>query len=238
MPTDLLLGGDHSSEISLYLSSRVQTFAYRVTPVLLVKSFSVDTYTFCIKHATVVYERIYMQKARKKYYRRSPEFQPKQHDPIKLAYLAGIIDGEGCLYIGQATSARNGKIIRHHRCCLKVDSTDQILIDWLIDNFDGLNSAHTRWTSKKKYEREVHTWVVTGDKLLELCEQILPYLVIKKAHCENIIKFRKTFTNKIGQHTKPSEEALQIREECLKVSRQLNSRWHNHPLKNPSPLLP
>lgn len=179
-----------------------------------------------------------MQEPRKKYYRRSPQFTPKQHDPIKLAYLAGIVDGEGCLHIGQANVSHTGKITRHHRCCLKVDSTDQILIDWLIDNFDGLNSARTRWTSKRAYERPVHTWVVTGDKLLELCEQILPYLVIKRKHCENIIKFRKTFTNKIGEHTPPSEEMIQIREECLKVSRQLNSRWHNHPLKDSSALSP
>jgi hypothetical protein len=179
-----------------------------------------------------------MQQKRKKYYRRSPKFIPKQHDPIKLAYLAGIIDGEGCFFIGQINRSSHGKITRHNRGVVKVDNTDQILIDWLVTNFDGLNSARRRWSSKNKVEREVHTWVVTGDKLLELCQQIHPYLVIKKAHCENMIKFRLTFTNKIGQHTQPSEEILQIRDECLKVSRQLNSRWHNHPLKNPSALSP
>jgi len=179
-----------------------------------------------------------MKEERKKYYRRSPQNIPTTHNPIKLAYLAGIIDGEGCLHIGQANTNHKSKITRHHRCCLKVDNTDEILIDWLVSNFQGLNSARTRWTSKKKYERSIHTWVVTGDKLLEICEALLPYLVIKKAHCENIIKFRKTFTNKIGQHTPPSIDAIRIREECLLVSRNLNSRWHNHPLKNTSALSP
>jgi hypothetical protein len=169
---------------------------------------------------------------RKKYYRRQEQYVPKKHNPLDLAYMAGIIDGEGCFHIGQATTAYNGNIVRHHRCCLKIDNTEGQLIDWLIETFEGLNSARNRWTSKKKYERTIHTWVATGDRLLDLCEQILPYLIIKKRHCENIIKFRKTFSGKIGCNKKPSQESLEIRESCMKESRKLNSRWHLHPLKN------
>lgn len=179
-----------------------------------------------------------MQTPKIKYYRRSPEFIAKQHDALKLAYLAGIIDGEGCFYIGQIKRSYNGKITKHHIGIIKIDNTEEVLINWLINNFEGLNSARNRWTSKRKFERPIHTWVVTGDKLLELCQQIHPYLVIKKAHCENMIKFRATYTNKIGKNTAPTPDIIDIREECLHVSRNLNSRWHNHPLKNPSPLLP
>lgn len=173
-----------------------------------------------------------MQKQRKKYYKRSDKFIPKTYRPIDLAYMAGIIDGEGCLYIGQASRNFDGKITRHHRGLLKVDNTERILIEWIMKTFKGLESSVMRKTSSKKYERIIHTWVATGDRLLDLCEQILPYLTIKKKHCVNMIKFRKTFTNKIGQHTPPSNEAIKIREECLNVSRKLNSRWHLHPLKN------
>lgn len=179
-----------------------------------------------------------MPEIRKKYYRRSPQFIPKTYDPIKLAYLAGIIDGEGCFYIGQINRDYKGKITKHHHGIIKIDNTDEVLIEWLSNNFEGVNSARNRWTSKRSFERTIHTWVVTGDKLLELCHAIFPYLVIKKRHCENMIKFRETFTNKIGQHTTPSEEAQLIRQECLLISRNLNSRWHNHSLKNPSPLSP
>jgi len=168
---------------------------------------------------------------RKKYYRRSDQYSPKAYNPIDLAYMAGIIDGEGCFFIGQATSTRDGKITRHHRCCLKIDNTEECLIEWIMNVFSGVNSARNRWTSKKAYERTIHTWVATGDRLSDLCEQILPYLIIKKKHCENIIKFRKTFSGKIGCNKPPSQESIEIRESCLKVSRKLNSRWHNHPLK-------
>ena len=168
----------------------------------------------------------------KKYYKRSDKYIPKQYSVAALAYTAGIIDGEGCFYIGQAKSNRDGKIVKHHRGLLKVDNTEIDLIDWLTNTFNGVSSAVTRWTSKRKFERSVYSWVVTGDRLLDLCEQILPFLTIKKQHCENMIKFRKTFTNKIGQHTPISAKSVEIREECLLISRNLNSRWHNHPLKN------
>ncbi len=172
-----------------------------------------------------------MQK-RKKYYRRSEQYIPKQYDPLNLAYMAGIVDGEGCFFIGQANTDHKGKITRHHRCCLKIDNTDEILITWIMNTFSGVNSAINRWTSTRKYERTIHSWVATGDRLTDLCEQILPYLVIKTRHCANIIKFRKTFSGKIGCNKKPSKESLEIREVCMKESRKLNSRWHLHPLKN------
>jgi len=183
-------------------------------------------------YAIIAMKGIYMEKQRKKYYKRSDKFITKIYKPTDLAYMAGIIDGEGCLHIGQTRRDYNGKITKHHSGCLKIDNTDSILIEWIMNTFNGVNSACNRWTSKRKYERTIYTWVATGDRLLDLCEQILPYLTIKKKHCENMIKFRKTFTNKIGQHTIPNAEAIKIREECLKISRKLNSRWHSHPLKN------
>lgn len=171
-------------------------------------------------------------KEQKRYYRRPDQYIPKQYKPTDLAYMAGIIDGEGCFFIGQIVRKSSGKVAHHHRCCLKIDNTDERLINWIMDIFYGVNSARNRWMSKKKYERIIHTWVATGDRLLDLCEQILPYLVIKKEHCENMIKFRKTFSGKIGCNKTPSKESLEIRESCMKESRRLNSRWHLHPLKN------
>ena len=74
-------------------------------------------------------------------------------------------------------------------------------------------------------------WTATGDRLLDLCEQILPYLVIKKEQCELMIKFRKTYTGRLGSN-KVSVEALAIRQSCLEDIRKLNSRWHLHPIKH------
>lgn len=173
-----------------------------------------------------------MKKPRKKYYKRSEDFVPKIYEPADLAYMAGIVDGEGCFYIGLIPKkAGDGYINEHYRGLLKISNTCENLIDWLCKTFNGTNSATTRTTSSKKYTRDIYDWIATGDRLLDVCEQILPYLLLKKRHCEIMIQFRKTYTEQIGSH-KVSEENLQIRNNCLGKIRKLNSRFHLHPLKH------
>ena len=159
----------------------------------------------------------------------------KRFSPLDLAYLAGIIDGEGCFHICLLSKNSNdGYINPHYRGVLKVSNTDQKLIEWLKETFQGTDSACTRSTSSKKFEREVFDWVVTGFRLLDLCEQVLPYLIIKKRHCENMIRFKNTYPRvKTGRGNKIlSKDILDIRQSCLEESRKLNSRFHLHPLKN------
>lgn len=159
----------------------------------------------------------------------------KRFAPLDLAYLAGIIDGEGCFHICLLSKhANDGYINPHYRGVLKVSNTDPKLIEWLKETFKGTESACTRSTSTRKFERKVFDWTVTGFRLLDLCEQVLPYLIIKKRHCENMIKFKGTYPRvKIGRGNKIlSEDILKSRQSCLEESRKLNSRFHLHPLKH------
>lgn len=168
---------------------------------------------------------------------RNPNAKPytfKIFDPLHLSYLAGIIDGEGCFSICLLKkNVNDGYINPHYRGCMKVSNTDKKLIDWLKETFQGTESTVSRLTSSKKFERDVYEWVVTGFRLLDLCQQVCPYLIIKKAHCENMIKFKSSYPKeKIGRGNKIlSKETLELRQSCLVKSRQLNSRFHLHPLK-------
>lgn len=171
-------------------------------------------------------------KQRRKYYKRSEEYVPTIYKPTDLAYMAGIVDGEGCFYIGLIPKkSGDGYATAHYRGLLKIDNTDHVLIDWLNQAFSGSNSAATRFTSSRKFEREVFSWIATGDRLLDLCEQILPYLTIKRKQCEIMIQFRKTYTAKLGSN-KLSIESITARQQCLEDIRKLNSRFHLHPLRN------
>lgn len=175
-----------------------------------------------------------MPERRRTYYKRCKEFKATSYQSTDLAYMAGIVDGEGCFWIGEIPKKEgDGYITAHYRGLLKIDNTDARLLDWIDSVFSGTSSSRKRSTSTKRFERNVYTWTATGDRLLDLCEQILPYLVIKKDHCQNIINFRKTYTNKLGSN-KLSDEQIKARKECVLVSRNLNSRWHLHPLKQSS----
>ena len=155
--------------------------------------------------------------------------------PEQNAYLAGIIDGEGCMYIGRVKQGKYGSGWQWH-VTLSVTSCDKVLIDWLENTYGGRRAHRYRWTSKKKFYRPVYRWNATGPMLDHVLAVIEPYLTIKKPHCDVMSRYRKTCKN-IGSKRLPDHINDQ-RFALMKELRILNSRYHEHPLKNPSALSP
>jgi len=139
----------------------------------------------------------------------------------QLAYLAGIIDGEGCINI-----YRSGKYPRtDYSIRIYVVSTDKILIDWLQTTFGGLQyKRETRSGWKTKYE-----WIVERRLFDQLCNAVLPYIIIKKAQLELALRFRDSFgplTHKSNGQIMPlSPQIRAFRYECFVEMRRLNGRY-------------
>ncbi len=154
-----------------------------------------------------------------------------EHTWEEIAYLAGIIDGEGCFYIGKVKQGKYGNGFQWHSM-LKVTNCDESLIIWLEQTFGGSKDSRYRWTSKKAFTRPVYNWQATGEMLDYLLPKIIRYLIIKSDHAATMMLYRTTSRN-IGSKRLPPEVG-EIRDELLKKMRNLNSRWHNHPLKTES----
>lgn len=152
-----------------------------------------------------------------------------------IAYLAGIVDGEGCFYIGRVKQGKYGNGYQW-QCMLKVTSCDEALIMWLENTFGGAKDSRYRWTSKKAFTRPIYNWQATGTMLDYLIPLIYPRLIIKKRHCAVMGKYRSTCEN-IGSK-RLSDHTTELRTTYMTELRNLNSRWHNHPFKNPSALSP
>lgn len=157
------------------------------------------------------------------------------HEIWQIAYLAGLIDGEGCLYIGNVKQGKYGTGYQWHSM-LKIASCDEALIIWLENTFGGSKDSRYRWTSKQKFTRPVYNWQATGPMLDYLLPLVKPYLIIKKNQCDVMLRYRLTSKNIGSQRLSPeiNEQRLQLMAEM----RNFNSRYHDHPLKNPSPLSP
>ena len=155
------------------------------------------------------------------------KFTTNQTDE-NFAYLAGIVDGEGCFYFGNVKQGKYGNGTQWH-CHLSVTNTEKILIDWLYDLFGGNREHRYRWTSKKAFNRPIYRWNATGPLLEYVCQKIYSFLQNKKQHCKIMMEIRKTYAN-IGSRRLP-EHIVQKRIELLKKLRKLNSRYHDHPLK-------
>jgi hypothetical protein len=150
------------------------------------------------------------------------------HAQVQIAYLAGIVDGEGCFYIGHVKQGKYGNGLQWHSM-LKVTSCDEELIIWLENTFGGAKDSRYRWTSKQKFTRPVYNWQATGEMLDYILPKIKPYLIIKSKQCDVMIKYRLTSKN-IGSK-RLSQEVTEKRLELMSEIRNLNSRFHEHPLK-------
>ena len=92
----------------------------------------------------------------------------------EIAYTAGIIDGEGCIFAyrpNPKTHSRNITI------GVTVGITDMIIPCWLKAKYGGGLSEQAY--SNKKW-KSYATWGLTGPKCMTLLELLIPYLKIKK----------------------------------------------------------
>lgn len=156
------------------------------------------------------------------------EYVPELYDPIKLAYLAGIIDGEGCFTICKVHPAKYNRYEHpHYRGALQISNTKIELMQWLNNTFKNFNDSHKSYRRHivkvhKVYDRVIYEWIVQNYRLLDVCKQVLPYLVIKNRQCALMIEFRETYTH-WGVNTL-APEVIQKREELRLAMRALNAK--------------
>lgn len=154
----------------------------------------------------------------------------KEYTDTQAAYMAGIMDGEGTFFIGNYSGNRkNGD--KHFQTVIAVATTDKSLMDWLVNVFGGSFRAYTPKQMAKNSRRQVYRWQATSNRLLHICQIILPYLVIKKRQAEIMIEIRNTFNEeqniKGRQHTQNLPKGtLEIRQQLMDELKLLHTRTH------------
>ena len=159
-------------------------------------------------------------------------YERKEYTVSQIAYLSGIIDGEGSIYIGNFSCNKKTKV-PYYQTNIQVTNTDKPLIDWLIQTFGGLTSKRTAKQHTSNSRKQAYMWTASGDRVTHLCELILPYLIVKTKQCEIMIKMRATFTPnhcKVGkQGIQPhSVELMQLRQSLMDEIRSLHIRTHSY----------
>ena len=104
----------------------------------------------------------------------------------ELAYLAGIIDGDGFISIRPVNNTR--KIAIH----IGVVSTDLPLLEWIVERFGGY-VYHRPAPKKKPHWKTKYEWRLQHQHIVPVLKSIMPYLIIKKEHARLAIKFRETY---------------------------------------------
>ena len=130
-------------------------------------------------------------------------------DKAKYGYLAGIIDGEGCITIGRGFRP-NGTI--NYNAIIAVTNTNKDVIVWIQRNFGGgfYLSKGNDARCKPSYR-----WRLFKKESIELILlAILPYLIIKKQQAQILLNFVRL----------PRNDDVQKRQELSERIMKLNKR--------------
>ena len=136
-----------------------------------------------------------------------------------LAYLAGIIDGEGSVSIHLGLAKKKYPV---YIAQVVVVNSDVGLLDWIYSRFGGM--IHKKPTPKSGWatKRQCYTWTLTGYALDRVLSLVSPYMIVKKQQVDIVIAFRKTF-GPMHKGNKLPTDIAELRKSYCDTVKRLNA---------------
>ena len=140
-----------------------------------------------------------------------------------LIYLAGIIDGEGCITICREKKLRKHCLTIRYWCVVNVVNTNKVLMDWLHNTFAGKVRSRRpdciplNWKTPYQWER-------VAQQAKELCVEVLPYLKLKKAQAQILITFADAMKKPFYRHYGVPKEEIEVRDRLCDTIQALNKK--------------
>ena len=157
----------------------------------------------------------------------------------RLAYLAGLVDGEAYIGIKKSKPYQNltGRVNPSYHERIQVRMVDEEAIKFLTEELGG-------WYYKEKSHsnngKPLYCYQASDKKACEIIYKLLPFLIVKKQSAETVLELRKEKDNpeKIkttvislsrwgtpmtGQRTALSPEAVNRREVLYQHCKSLNA---------------
>ena len=130
------------------------------------------------------------------------------------AYLAGVLDSDGCVSISKQT--RNNR--PYYSLRVFIANSSRPLIDWLLTNIGG--SAFISNRHAPKHHKTVWRWTVRGYEAIPILRKVIPYLRVKCKRAELAIQFAKTLRS---DSRKLTDKELKQRERLHAILRSMNT---------------
>lgn len=129
----------------------------------------------------------------------------------ELAYIAGLVDGEGSVLIEPSSD-------RTFRVELQIVNTDKRMIDFVKESL-GIGRIHPT-PIKGGRKKILWRWNLVNNHATLVMKLLLPYLVIKKEQALLCIQYRKEYRN---LHTVSNKnEVIRRRKELYFKVKELN----------------
>jgi len=140
---------------------------------------------------------------------------------IELAYVAGIIDGEGTICITKISSkwvkSQSGFDYYSH---VGVGISNKDLCEWLKIKFGGCVTRQKR-SAKFPNSKDIWMWQIRRSHTTPFLKAIEPYLKIKRLQAQNVIEYQERITP--SNSKKLTSEDYALREAQYLLAKSLNS---------------
>lgn len=130
-----------------------------------------------------------------------------QHD---LIYLAGYVDGDGCLRCG-TTIQKCGVVV--YELSITITSIKKEVLVHFKERFGGNIST----VKAKENHRTAHAWTIKGNAAAQLAKKLIPYLVNKAVESSYFIELSSTI--KPNSFKKVSSETISHRNNIISQKR-------------------
>ena len=109
-----------------------------------------------------------------------------------IAYLAGLIDGEGYIGIRRIKSKANGRVNFGYQERIQVRMIDEAAIKFLTESLGGYYYAEK---VPQKNRRQLYCFQASDLAAAKIIKTILPYLRVKRGVAEKVLAFREFRAN-------------------------------------------
>jgi hypothetical protein len=117
-------------------------------------------------------------------------------DPMLLAWMAGFLDGEGCVTISsKAGSIRHKKKTPWLSPYVTVSNRNRGVLELFKACFGGYIVSMQR---KKTHHSPCWAYMACNTKATEMLKALRPYLRVKAMHADTVLRFSETMHNDRG----------------------------------------
>lgn len=128
---------------------------------------------------------------------------------LSLAYIAGFVDGEGCISLGSRNKNNSTRVT------IEIAQNKREVLDWIVSEL-GFGRVYT-----KKYKHgNTYCLSIFAKEGRIFIPLIFPYLIVKSKQAALLLKFYSIIDNK----TYKSKEREILINSCIKNFRELNKR--------------
>ena len=143
-------------------------------------------------------------------------------DPAVLAYLAGLLDGEGNVGIASAFDKKKSKN-RSYYPHLMIANTYEPVMRWLEDLVGGTVDVHVPSTNKAHY-KTCYRWRLHGKNAETFLRAVRPYLRIKHEQADVVFELQKVRGKNATLHGTLTEAQVAEREALKMRINDLNRK--------------